>query len=291
MDLESKEGVLAALASPNLAVRYMAMAKLKDMDRRRRRGRRYSRALEQKENPWLQARAVWQSALIAKRLDRSVNSAIAVPKGRESDDRFQVLQMRILKEVFNQPPSLQRPRIDNAGSAAVRREALLLVRDVDPAKAKPLILDLAKQYDGKDRFYLEAIGIAVGHHDKARRDVILADFDKEFPEWNDKVADLVWELQPPSVMPSLGKRLADKSLTADQRGRIVDILAAADDKAAGASLLDRAGNRRAAGGPPEGDRQPQAVPAEQVARPARRQGAGRIDSTSAGPAGDAHHRP
>ena len=67
-------------------------------------------------------------------------------------------------------------------SAAVRREALLLVRDVDPAKAKPLILDLAKQYDGKDRFYLEAIGIAVGHHDKARRDVILADFDKEFPD-------------------------------------------------------------------------------------------------------------
>ena len=38
-------------------------------------------------------------------------------------------------------------------------------------------------------------------------------------------------------MPSLGKRLADKSLTAEQRGRIVDILAVADDKAAGAALL------------------------------------------------------
>ena len=98
-------------------------------------------------------------------------------------------------------------------------------------------MDLAKSYDGKDRFYLEAIGIAVGHHDKARRDVILADFDKEFPEWNDKVADLVWELQPPVMMPSLGKRLADKSLTPEQRGRIVDILAVADDKAAGAALL------------------------------------------------------
>ena len=84
---------------------------------------------------------------------------------------------------------------------------------MDPAKAKPLILDLAKKYDGKDRFYLEAIGIAVGHHDKARRDVILADFDKEFPEWNDKVADLVWELQPPAMMPTLGKQLADKTLT------------------------------------------------------------------------------
>jgi len=83
----------------------------------------------------------------------------------------------------------------------------------------------------------EAIGIAVGHFDKARRDVILADFDKEFPQWNDKVADLVWELQPPSVLPTLGERIADKSLTPAQRGRIVDILAVADNQAGGASLL------------------------------------------------------
>ena len=51
-------------------------------------------------------------------------------------------------------------------------------------------------YDGHDRFYLAAIGIAVGS-DPKRREIILADFDKQFPEWNDKVADLVWELRPP----------------------------------------------------------------------------------------------
>ena len=105
VDLDSNEGVLAALGSPNLAARYMAMAKLKDMPPEAA-WKAIQPALEQTENPWLQARAVWQSALIAKRLDRSVNGAIAVPKGRESDDRFQVLQMRALKEVFNQPPSL-----------------------------------------------------------------------------------------------------------------------------------------------------------------------------------------
>ena len=98
-------------------------------------------------------------------------------------------------------------------------------------------MKLAKEYDGNDRFYLEAVGIAVGHFDKARRDVILADFDKAFPQWNDKVADLVWELQPPDVLLTLGKRLADKSLTPAQRGRIVDILAVADSQAGGAVLL------------------------------------------------------
>ena len=67
VDLESNEGVLAALASPNLAVRYMAMAKLQDMPTGGGVDGDLEPALEQKDNPWLQARALWQSALIAKR--------------------------------------------------------------------------------------------------------------------------------------------------------------------------------------------------------------------------------
>src|SRR5262249_54137652 len=81
-------------------------------------------------------------------------------------------------------------------------------------------------------------GIAVGRWDKGRRDVILKDFDKEFPEWNDKVADLVWELRPPSMMPALGKKLADPKLSAPARARIIDILALSDDVSAGKALLD-----------------------------------------------------
>jgi putative heme-binding domain-containing protein len=114
---------------------------------------------------------------------------------------------------------------------------LLALRCTEPTFAKPIILDLAKQYDGHDRFYLEAIGIAVGHHDKERRGIILADFEKHFPEWDDRVADLVWELQPPSVMATVGRRLVDPKLTADQKARVVDILALSNDPARGQDLL------------------------------------------------------
>jgi len=107
---------------------------------------------------------------------------------------------------------------------------------VDPAEAKPLILDLAKQYDGKDRFYLEAIGIAVNKNDPARRAVILADFDKQFPSGTTRSPTSCGSCNA-VMMPTLGKRLADKALTPAQRGRIVDILAASNDAAAGASLL------------------------------------------------------
>ncbi len=98
-------------------------------------------------------------------------------------------------------------------SDAVRREALLLLRNADPAKAAPLIFELAKRYDGKDRFYLCAVGIAVGQTDQKRRTAILAGFDKAFPQLDEKVARLLWELRPPGMVPMLDKRLADGKLS------------------------------------------------------------------------------
>ena len=106
------------------------------------------------------------------------------------------------------------------------------------AICKELIQNLAKHYDGRDRFYLAAIGIAVGS-DPKRREIILADFDKQFPEWNDKVADLVWELRPPVMMPKLVTMLGERKLTEEQRARIVDILATQDAEY-GRDLLRRA---------------------------------------------------
>src|SRR5262249_25277326 len=54
---------------------------------------------------------------------------------------------------------------------------------------------------------------------------------------NDKVADLVWELRPPSVMPKLGPKLADASLPLKQRLQIVDILAGTPDTSGGQGLI------------------------------------------------------
>src|SRR5205085_3743381 len=47
----------------------------------------------------------------------------------------------------------------------------------------------------------------------------------------------VWELRPPSMMPKLGKFLADDKLTAAQKSRIIDILASTDDASAGRTMI------------------------------------------------------
>jgi putative membrane-bound dehydrogenase-like protein len=117
------------------------------------------------------------------------------------------------------------------------REVLLLLRGMkDGPTLRAAFFALAKQYDGQDIFYRAALNIACGT-DPARRDAILADFEKHFPEWNDKVADLVWELRPKSMLPKMETLMGDAKLTAVQKARIVDILAASDDLAAGKTML------------------------------------------------------
>ena len=233
IDLKSKEGLTAALASPNLAVRAVAMTRIRELG--------LPKALEvlepaaqQKADLFLRARALWQLGYLGNL--RNVTQAF-----EDGDPQFRILAMRILHDAKGQTPvdyTLDwQANVLKDPSASVQREALLLLQKADAAKAKPMILELAKQYDGADRFYLAAIGIAVGHHDQKRRDLMLADFEKVFPEWNDRVAGLMWELRPRQMLPLLERRLAEAKLPEKQRGQVVDILLSSDDNGAAQVLL------------------------------------------------------
>ena len=149
---------------------------------------------------------------------------------------------------------------------------------------------LAKRYDGHDHFYLAALNIACGT-DPKRRDAILADFDKHFPEWNDKVADLVWELRPESSLPRLGKLLADPKLTAAQKGGIVDILAVYDNADAGKTMLALLHRESAGGDQDPGHREPANLPADQMEEPAKGRRDSRDDGQAAQEQRDATRRP
>jgi putative membrane-bound dehydrogenase-like protein len=242
VDLKSKDGLLAALGSPNLAVRYMAVAKLGQMPRVEC-NEALMAAIYQKEKPWLRARALWQMGLLAKKYEPRAagEECEAVKAFSREDSQLKLLGVRLIKSTLGKTwadtiGDGQFSGLIHDGDIATRRELLLAMQDEETSKAKEHILTFAKSYDGKDRFYLAALGIAVGT-DPKRREVILADFDKHFPEWNDKVADLVWELRPPSVLPRLERLLADGKLPARQRARIVDILATGPDANSGALLL------------------------------------------------------
>jgi hypothetical protein len=219
VDLKTSEGIVIALRSPNLAVRHMAMAKLERMDKGEAL-KVLTPAVTQKQDPVLRARALWQLARIP-------NLKFVAQAFSDPDPRFRILAMRIFSDFVGQSPAEyipdMREALVNDPSPAVRREALLLLREEDPARAKPLILELARRWDGQDRFYLAAIGIAVSQ-DSKRREAIIGDFEQYFSEWDGKLIGLLWELRPPQMVPLLTKKLADPKLP-----QIVEVLAGSAD--------------------------------------------------------------
>jgi putative membrane-bound dehydrogenase-like protein len=233
IDPSTQSGLMAGLASPNLAIRHIAMTKLEKVGLPTAL-KVLEPAAVQKTNPVLRARALWQ-------LGRLGNLRLIVNAFDDADPRFRILAMRILHDFKGQSPTDYIPdwqvKLLKDPSAAVRREALLLLRETDASKARDLILDLAGTYPGHDRFFLAAVGIAVSNHDAKRRETILADFAKHFPEWNEKVAGLAWELRPPGIFPLLEKQLLNAKVAAGQRSQIVSILASSTEPSAGAVLL------------------------------------------------------
>lgn len=246
--LDTKEGVLTALASPCLATRAQAIAKMRAMPAADLTAWVKEPGKGVPDQP--QAAGKSAGARVLWQFKRFLESSEPDKPTREAaelllfvllwpdDGIVDPFWVRVLSDagLFQNPlrfdikldTRLTRGRV----GPAVAREWLLALRNVPAQQAAESFYTLAKGYDGQDIFYRAALNIACGT-DPKRRDEILADFDKHFPEWNDKVADLVWELRPKSVLPRLGKLLGDDKLTIAQKGRILDIIVAYDDASTG----------------------------------------------------------
>jgi putative heme-binding domain-containing protein len=244
VESHSEDGLLQAFASPNIATRSLTISRLRAMPFLESSAL-ILRLIKQTDNKLLQLRAASMAFPLCHDGKRARKEEVdsAYNLGQAAVDplepRLRIIMFHGMREVFR-IKDLRKEQLFallNLKDPTDNREYALAVRNLNPNLATEVVLKLAERYDGKDRFYLNAIGIAVGT-DPERRKVILADFEKHFPEWNDRVADLVWELRPPSVMPKLGKMLTDPKLAASSRARIVDILAASDDKSAGKAMLD-----------------------------------------------------
>lgn len=245
-DVMTESGMLKALDSPAISARALAIARLRSINLADRLQVLHT-ALAKKDQPTLMARSIWHWKEIVENRPSTLFDPV-MASFESKDRRIHVSGCRALTTLMMRAASVtptqladQLRRMPKESTAqrdmAEAREALLWYRDAPTELAAVAIVPYStKFYDGHDRFYLAALGIAVGA-DPKRREVILADFDKHFPEWNDKVADLVWELRPPSVMPRLPKLLADAKLPPHQRARLVDILATGPDTSTSTVLL------------------------------------------------------
>jgi putative membrane-bound dehydrogenase-like protein len=230
LNLGDAAGCVAALQSPNLSTRYLAWTKLHEM----KDGAESSlRKLWKKNNePCLRARALQLLARIPGKENRYIKAAL-----QDSNPDLRMTGLRIACAMkCNVAEVVQ--ALSRDPSAQVRRECALALRHNSSPDAPKLWAELARQYDGHDRWYLEALGIGADRQWDSFLDAWLAAVNDQ---WDTPAGrEIVWRSRSKKTPGLLVKIIGDKNLTAQQREhyfRSLDFINGPEKEAALLELL------------------------------------------------------
>jgi putative membrane-bound dehydrogenase-like protein len=230
VDVSTPEGAVAALSSPNNVTRTVAWNALHAMDAKAEPA---LLSLFKNQNPRLRARAL---GVLSQIKGREVTHLAAGLNDADSDVRC--FAVRLCRELHatrgldTTPLDSDRALVAKLlgdPSAAVRREIALSLHASH--KIEKLWAALAQQHDGKDRWFLEALGLgSVGNEDLCFDTWLAAVGDK----WNTPGGrDIVWRVRASKSPEYLAKILADESVSANEKPRFVrafDFLPASESK-------------------------------------------------------------
>ncbi|HRO44473.1 PVC-type heme-binding CxxCH protein [Agriterribacter sp.] len=194
LDLSTTEGAVTALQSPNRSTRYLAWQKINSM------GEAAAPALEKlytSENPRFRARALWLLSKIPNKGITYVQEAL-----KDKDPNIRITALRAALQVNADTIALVKTLLHDE-NIQVKREAALALHRNSSDEAPAAWAQLAQQYDGKDRWYLEALGIAAEEQ-----------WDRFFNAWLQLVnnnwntpagKDIVWRARAAASLPLLAK--------------------------------------------------------------------------------------
>ncbi len=197
-DFKSLEGLVEALKNPNYTVRYIAW---KELHARGEKAENVLAEMYLDDNPRFQARALWLLAKIRGRGEYWVNQAV------ESDNAdIRIVGIRIARQLGHDViPIISKLSKDK--SAAVRRELLIALRHNESSDAPKLWAELASQHDGKDRWYLEALGLSA---DKQWDKFFAAWLEKAGDKWNTPAGrDIIWRSRSKAACELLAKIVSE----------------------------------------------------------------------------------
>jgi putative membrane-bound dehydrogenase-like protein len=230
-DFSTPAGAVAALQSPNRSTQYVAWQQLHAFGDA---AKPELLKLAQNQNPRFRARALSVLAHIPGNEIATITAGL-----KDQDQDVRIAAIRLVRELattggLHVMKSLEE---DHAlldalvlhDSPQVRREIALALHG--KRDFTPLWVALARQHDGKDRWYLEALGIgATGHDDEYFNAWLAAVGD----QWNTPGGrDIIWRLRSAKAAGYLAKILADQGIPADEKPRFVrsfDFLPEAPEK-------------------------------------------------------------
>jgi len=207
-DFTTAAGATQALTNPALSVRYLAWTALEKMGSS---AEKELSELARSGNPRHRARALWLLARLDGRTQHYVSQA-----AQDKDSDIRLTAIRIARSLKLDTTKLLEALVSDP-SAQVRRECAIALRNHKSAKAPGLWAALAQQHDGKDRWYLEALGIGA----EGQWDAYLAAWLKaNDSQWNTAAGrDIIWRSRAKATPGYLAKILLDKKTPADTHAR------------------------------------------------------------------------
>ena len=214
VNLTSASGCVAALQSPNNATRYLAWTELNKMQAKAQK--ELDKLWNKNSEPRMRARALQLLARIKGDERKYVEAAL-----KDSNSDIRIAGLRIARALkLDVIPYVKQLAHDS--SAQVRRECAIALRHNESPEAAKLWATLAAQHDGKDRWYLEALGIGA---DKQEEKFFAAWLDQVNGNWNTPAGhDIVWRSRATKSIPMLVKLVTAKDATAPDKDRYMRAL-------------------------------------------------------------------
>jgi putative membrane-bound dehydrogenase-like protein len=204
-DITSVLGAVAALLNPNPATHVLGWQAVAAAGAK---GETELSSLWKSNNPRHRAQALWLLAKLPGKEDDYLAEALS---DDNPDIRITGIRLaRYLKKNITEIAA----RLVRDPSPQVRREVALAIRGNASQAAADMWAELAQQYDGSDRWYLEALGISAD-----------ANWDLYFDTWKAAVGDdwktqknldIVWRSRSKNAMPLL----ADLIKSADEQSML-----------------------------------------------------------------------
>ncbi len=263
VDLSTPEGAVAALRSTAVNVRGAAFSAVKE------HGSKAQPALEKllkDEQPHIRARAIW----LLSHLPRA--KARLLELMADKDDNIRLTTLRVIRQLEDRTGSgLTKPfqgdmrgagtndgpwyawqsvKVWTDPSAAVRREAALGLRDVVwqtmgegrnfyTQDAQQAFIVLAQRFDGRDRAYLDALGLAVRGREAKGYDLLKPSIGNADPlKWSPRWAWIAWRLHPPQSIADFKTRALAPSLPDAERKRALAAIAFNRSREAAEAMLE-----------------------------------------------------
>ena len=151
-ELGRPSGAVKALQSPNHATRYMAWKTLKEMGKA---AERELVKLWNSKNQRHRARAFWLLSNIKGKESQYILTAL-----NDSNPDIRIAALRRTRQSDDVPLETALTKLMKDRKPEVRRECLVALREFEDPIADGVWATLAMAYDGSDRWYLEALGIA-----------------------------------------------------------------------------------------------------------------------------------